>query len=161
MTLTRTTIAMDSLKILNSKEKKDILKGINGQWDADFSTGMAMLRNNEDKLFLINPAVAALDISGLRINSMGLYIAEEKDGRIRLSIEGSQLIGPHAKKNVLDISKEETGRWLMGEDLERQADSKGFVIIRSNNDFLGCGCAARGKILNYVGKNRRVSAVHE
>ena len=152
---------MVHLKILNSKEKKDILKKINEQWDADFSTGLAMLRNNEDKLFLINPEVATLDISKLRINSMGLYIAEEKDGRIRLSIEGSQLIGPHARKNVLEISKEEVGKWLMGEDLERQAGEKGFVLIKHSNDFLGCGCAAKGRILNYVGKNRRVSAVHE
>ncbi|HLD87495.1 MAG TPA: hypothetical protein VJB12_05540 [Candidatus Nanoarchaeia archaeon] len=148
------------LKILNSKEKKEIVSMINSQWDANFSTDLGMLRNNEDKIFLINPSIANIDFSKLRINSLGLYIAEVKDGFVRLSIEGSQLIGPHAKTNVVDLTHEEAGKWLMGEDIERQTDFQKFVIMRSGVDFLGCGCQVKGKILNYVGKNRRVSAVH-
>ncbi len=151
---------MEHLKILNSKEKKAVLQKINEQWDANFSTGLGMLKNNEDKLFLMNPAVSALNFSKLRINSMGLYVAEIKEEVIRLSIEGSQLIGPLAKKNVVDISDSEVGTWLMGEDLERQVEGRGFIIIRHDGDFLGCGRAVKGKILNFVGKNRRVSAVH-
>ena len=151
---------MEHLKILNSKEKKEIVSKINGQWDASFSTDLGMLRNNEDKIFLMNPSIANIDLTKLRINSMGLYFAEVKDGFVRLSIEGAQMIGSLAKKNVVEISHEEAGRWLMGEDLEKQTDFQKFVIIKSNSDFLGCGCQVKGKILNYVGKNRRVSAVH-
>ena len=152
---------MEHLKILNSKEKKEIVQRINSQWDAGFSTELAMLRNNENKIFLMNGEVAVLDISHLRINSMGLYVAEVSSDSVRLSIEGSQLIGPQARRNVVEISKEEAGRWLMGEDLEQQVEWRGFVIVRHHDDFLGCGCAAKGKVLNYVGKNRRVSAAHE
>ena len=83
----------------------------------------------------------------------------EIDGKgIRLSIEGSQIVGLKAAKNVVDLDEEETKRWFKGEDLEKECkDCSGFVVLRHKNDFLGTGKYTNGKILNYVSKTRRVN----
>ena len=46
---------------------------------------------------------------------------------------------------------------LAGEDLEIKGNYSGFIIIKHNNDFLGTGKYKEGRILNYVGKSRRVN----
>ena len=82
------------------------------------------------------------------------------ENEIRLSIEGSQIIGPKAAKNVVEINEEQTKEWLKGEDLEIDGKSNysGFVIIKHNADFLGTGKYKENKILNYVSKSRRISS---
>ena len=83
-----------------------------------------------------------------------MYLGELRNGELRLSIEGSQIIGKGSDKNIADI--EDTRAWLRGEDLELVGDYSGFVIIRHNKDFLGCGRYKEGKILNFVPKARRL-----
>lgn len=85
-----------------------------------------------------------------------MYIGEFKKGELRLSIEGSQLIGPHAKKNVVELDRNELRQWLRGEDLIKEVKEEGYVIMKSNNDFVGCGRVKEGKILNFVPKARRL-----
>ena len=84
----------------------------------------------------------------------GVYFGTlEKDG-LRLSIEGSDIIGRIAKKGVIEIDDERAIRWLKGEDIE--ANVKGYAIVKWGNYFLGCG-KGNGKILrNYVPKERRL-----
>ena len=103
--------------------------------------------------------MAKIELSRLRLNSVGMYFCENDGKGIRLSIEGSQLIGPKATKNVIELNDEETKNWFKGEDLEKEyKDCNGFVILKHNNDFLGTGKYANGRILNYVGKSRRILA---
>jgi NOL1/NOP2/fmu family ribosome biogenesis protein len=152
---------LEGMEILNSKEKKEFYSKLYEQWGIEFHTEHGLLKNSEDKIYLMNNAISTIDTSKLRINSLGLYIAEWKKHSLRLSIEGSQLLGPMAQKNTIEISKEESGRWLMGEDLKAQEEVKGYAIIKHKKDFLGSGHVKEGVITNFVGKNRRTSAVHE
>ncbi len=57
-----------------------------------------------------------------------------------LTIEGSQIIGPGAKKNVLEISSEDKKKWLKGLNLNKIKD---VVILKSEEDYLGC--TSKGK----------------
>ena len=93
----------------------------------------------------------------MRINSIGMYFCEIDKLGIRLSIEGSQIVGPLASKNIAEISEEQAKQWLKGEDLEVEGNYSGFVIIKHNDDFLGAGKYKDGRILNYVSKSRRIS----
>ena len=150
---------MLELKILNSREIKEICRAIEKQWGAKIKMDYGFLRNNKNRVFIINRDISKIDFSRLRLNSIGMYFCEIDDRGIRLSIEGSQVVGNHAKKNVVEIDKEETKRWFKGEDLEKEChDCKGFVILKNQNDFLGTGKYSNGRILNYVSKSRRVSA---
>src|SRR3989344_8805986 len=143
---------MQKLNILNKKEMKKLLAQIEEQWGATLETDCAFLKNEDGKIFLANKEFGTLDLSRLRINSLGLYIAQEADDELRLSIEGSQLIGPLATKNVLELNDDEASEWLRGTDLDKATDERGFVLIKNSGDFLGCGKATGSKILNYVQK---------
>ena len=78
-----------------------------------------------------------------------------------MSMEGAQLIGPHAKKNILDIDQDQLRLWMKGEDVElNKAENlglNGFVLLRHNQEIIGCGKMKEGKVLNFVPKTRRVS----
>ncbi len=85
----------------------------------------------------------------------GIYFGTlEKDG-LRLSIEGSFLVGKYAKKNVLEVDESTAMKWLSGEDIA--AEVEGYWIVKWGEYFLGCG-KGNGKVLrNYVPKDRRVT----
>ena len=151
---------MPELKILNSREIKEIYKLIEEHWGAKVKLGYGFLKNNKNRVFVISKDISKIDISKLRLNSIGMYFCETNNLGIRLSIEGSQIIGPKATKNVVGLNEEETKKWFKGEDLEKECkDCSGFVILKHKNDFLGNGKYANGRILNYVGKTRRISAI--
>ena len=148
---------MPELKILNSKEIKEIHKLIESQWGAKIKLGYGFLKNSKNRIFIINKSISKIDFSKLRLNSAGMYFCEIDDKGIRLSIEGSQIIGAKAARNVVELNEEETKKWFKGEDLEKECkDCKGFVILKNKNDFLGTGKYSNGRILNYVSKTRRI-----
>lgn len=151
---------MPELKILNSKEIREIHSVIEKQWGAKLKLDYGFLQNSKNRVFIINKDISAIDISRLRVNSIGMYFCERDRIGMRLSIEGSQIVGPHAAKNVVEIDEENMGKWFKGEDLELECrECSGFVIIRHKNDFLGTGKYSNGKVLNYVPKTRRISMI--
>lgn len=84
----------------------------------------------------------------------GIYFGTlERDG-LRLSIEGSFIVGKAARKNVLQLDDEKAMRWLAGEDVE--AEVKGYWIVKWRNYFLGCGKGNGRFLRNFVPKDRRL-----
>ena len=146
---------MQQLKILNSKEKKAVSKLISKQFKCDFKFEYEVFMNQKNKLFILNKDVSKIDLEKLRVNSLGLYFGVKYDNEIRLSIEGSEIIGMIAKKNVLELTEIEAEKWMSGEDFEVDSNLSGFVIIKNKTDFLGCGKISNKKLFNYVPKERR------
>jgi NOL1/NOP2/fmu family ribosome biogenesis protein len=144
------------LKILNSREKKGIVKLIKEQFNCDFSLDYEVFMNPKNKIFILNRDVSKIDMDELRINSLGLYFGEINRGELRLSIEGSQIIGPLAKNNVLELKDSNANKWMSGEDFDVKTELMGFVIVKNKKDFLGCGRVVNMRLLNYVPKERRV-----
>ena len=136
-----------NLAVLDRKDKKHFLEMLKGQFGFEEKLDYIFFINNKNKIYIVNKDLAAIDFSKLRLNSVGLYIAEQRNDEARLSIEGSQMIGPLAKRNVIEITRQEAREWLKGKDLEKEVDTQGFVIIRSEDDYLGCGRVSKGKIL--------------
>ena len=148
------------LKVLNSKEVKEIMKSVEEQWGCRLKLDYGFLENTKNRIFIVNREISEIDISKLRVNNIGMYFCEDDGVGIRLSIEGSQIIGPHATKNIIEVSDLEAKQWFKGEDLPcERNDLSGFVIIKNRKDFLGTGKASKGNILNFVSKTRRISAV--
>ena len=151
---------MPELKILNSKAIKEILKLIEKQWGAKPKLDYGFLENNKGRIFVVSKDISKIDISKLRLNSVGMYFCEIDNKGIRLSIEGSQIIGSKAAKNIIELNEGETKLWFKGVDLEKDCkDCSGFVILKHKGDFLGTGKCTNNKILNYVGKTRRVNVI--
>lgn len=91
--------------------------------------------------------------------SAGIYFATIMPDGIRLSVEGAQMLGEKAKKNVVEIDSDLAEKWLRGENIPIPPMFKGYVIVKdkSKNDFLGCGLAKRGTLINFFPKARRIT----
>ncbi len=149
---------MKLIKFLSSKELKPIFEFVKSHFGCSFVPEDAWVKN-DDRLYVVSRDVEKIDLSLLRINSLGLYVGEWRHEELRLSIEGSQLFGPHAKKNVIDLSAHELLAWLRGEDMQKSGED-GFVIVRYGTDYVGCGKIKEGKLLNFVPKIRRLMVAH-
>lgn len=151
---------LDKWKVLNSREVKEIMGIIKQQWGADLSDvsdSCGFLEGKDGDIFLISRDVEKLDLQQLRINSLGLYFGQLRNNELRLSIEGSQIVGKTATKNVAELDDREFKLWLRGEDVEKESSNcSGYVIIKHNDDFVGCGKCKEEKVLNFVPKARRI-----
>ena len=107
---------------------------------------------------IINKDMNRVEYDKLNINSIGLYFGEINRGSLRLTIEGSQIIGPFAKKGIIELNEKHTKQWMAGEDIELDEDYPvEFYIIKNKlGDFLSSGKVKEKKLLNYVPKERRV-----
>ncbi|MBI4440337.1 hypothetical protein HY638_05175 [Candidatus Woesearchaeota archaeon] len=148
---------MQQLKFLNKKETKQILEMLESRWGFKGELDYVFMLNSKNRVYIVNRDISGVDMDKLRIDSVGMYFGEILGNEIRLSIEGSQMIGGKCSKNILEINDNEFREWLAGNDLHKEEGS-GFMLVRHNEDFVGCGKAGKDKFYNYIGKNRRITA---
>ena len=151
----------DNYAYIPSRELKHFFKMIEEQYGKvpELFDTLAFIRGKE-RIYAINRDIEKIDLKQIRVNSMGLYIAEVKNDQLRLSIEGSQLIGPTATKNVCELTKDKLRQWFMGQDIDVDGQYEGFVILKHGNDYVGSGKFKEGLILNFVPKARRLLELH-
>jgi len=142
------------LTILNTREQKEIYGFLKEQWGFAEKLDYVFLLSAKDKIYISKKSVFDVDLDKLNISSVGMYFGEIDKGGLRLSIEGSQMIGPKASKGIVDV--EEFSDWMSGDQIPCDEKLHSYVIVRCKKDFLGCGKAKEGKVLNYVGKVRRL-----
>ena len=122
----------------------------------------AFLRTEGEKLFIISKDLGNIDFSKLRIDKCGLYFAEYKDRKLRLSKEGAQLLVREAKmqkkevQNLVPLTTEEAKAYFVGQDLSRDLGPEAKAIILTYEDnILGWAKYKEGKILNFLPKIHR------
>ncbi|MFH1332520.1 MAG: hypothetical protein ABIH63_04540 [archaeon] len=146
-------------KVLNKKEVKRIINSLDEQYSiSSLKLDYIFILGSDDKLYLIDKKFAELNLIDLRVNSLGLYFGKLEDGKVRLSIEGSQIVGPLARKNIITLSKNQISDWVRGSNVDVNTDCKGFVLVKHGDDFFGSGKCSKGVLFNYVPKNRRIRA---
>ncbi|MBS3123967.1 hypothetical protein J4437_05025 [Candidatus Woesearchaeota archaeon] len=154
---------MQKLNILNTREVHALKKKLIEQFDLALEEEYVYLKNNQDKVFLINRDLECLPLRNLIVDRYGLYFAEiMKNGEIRLSKEGTQLLALVAQKkgltikNSLKLSTEETKSYFQGQDLDKDLgpESK-MVVLYYETDALGCAKYKEKKILNFLPKVHR------
>ncbi|MEA3515127.1 MAG: hypothetical protein U9R34_06615 [Nanoarchaeota archaeon] len=157
-----TTYLTKNLYVLRRKEVKVLLLKLKEQWGFEGELDYVFLKGKEDKIFIATRDITKIEWDNIRINSSGIYIAKETNGQVRLSIEGSQLIGPHATKNVIEISEKLARLWMKGYNIpfdeEKGEELKGFQIMKCKDDFMATGIFKENRMLNFVPKNRRISS---
>lgn len=142
------------LKPISNKEKKLLLKQLQDQFDFSEKLDYSFFINPDKKIFIFNKG-AEIDFSKIKVNSLGLYFANVEN-EIRLTIEGSQLIGPMSGKNILEVDEDQLQDWIHGRNIETDKELEGFVLVKNKNDFYGTGKYKEGKIINFVPKERRL-----
>ena len=142
------------IEALNNKDKKQLLNYLKEQFDFNKKLDYNFFITQKNRIHIFNKNIE-IDFSKIRINLLGVYFANI-DSETRLTIEGSQIIGPCAKKNILEIDDQKLNEWMHGNDIKTNKEFKGFVLIKNNNDFYGSGKYKEGKIINYIPKERRL-----
>jgi len=154
---------MMNIKPLNRKETNKILEQLGNEYGLDAAgiliDNYTFFLSEKNKIYIIDNKIKELPLDNLKINSLGLYICELNRDRIRLSIEGSQIIGRNATKNMYEVDDATARLWLKGNDIECNIEFDGFVIVKCKSDFMGSGKYSGGKLFNYIPKIRRIMAV--
>ena len=155
-----------AIHAINAKQRKEVAAIIFEAYGAVLPKDDVLFLLGEDKYSLGTRDVEPFLSVGLRIERIGVYIGQLQHGEFRLSIEGSQILGPLAKSRILTLTSTQRGEWLLGKDIQLESDaqlaaSSHFHIIRCGADWLGAGKVKNGMLLNYVPKERYVGATFE
>jgi len=147
-------------KIYSKQEKDVIVDKLRAQFGIVELRGLIMGRGSE-RLFLYQGDLEPKEIMNLehmRINieRCGIYFAKIHRDEVRLSIEGVHVLKDQIKKNIYELDEEQAQKWMEGSELNVAPDMRGFVVMKHEDYFLGCGKASAEKIGNFVPKNRRL-----
>ncbi len=122
----------------------------------------AYLMNGKDKAFVVNKDVDRVDLGKIRVDRLGLYFAEWKNTQVRLSKEGAALLVAENKgkvENIVDLSKEEVEKYFKGNDLKKDLGGDRLVILRFEDNIIGCAKYKQGEILNFLPKIHRGTVI--
>ena len=144
------------LEVLNTREIKAIRKLLDSQFGFKEKLNYVFLKNDKNKVFIVSEDVKKIDLDKLKINTIVLYFGEWRKKEFRLSLEGSQMIGPLAKKNVVFLDEQQMKWYFEGMDLDMDLGAENrFVILKFREDFIGCAKYKEGKLLNFMPKEHR------
>lgn len=147
------------LRALRGKEIRQLKKNVKREYGSEAMLDYALFVNNEGRIFAVSKEVGKIDLSKIKINTIGLYFGKYEKGEIRLSIEGSQLVNP--TKNFLNLTSDDAKKWIRGKDIELKENegieqSRKYVVLESFKDILGCGLLKGNALKNMVPKERRI-----
>ncbi|MBU1135997.1 MAG: hypothetical protein ABIG37_00795 [Nanoarchaeota archaeon] len=170
-----------NITFIKSNEKKRILEKLRETYGIE-KLPYLLISSGKDKVRGFSGSLSKEEIlklnQVLRIETLGTYLLKkEKDG-LRLSFDVPTILD--IKKNIIEVSDEQTQDWLKGKNIEinqnvRNAgmdcisehpkipknkqeffDLKGFVVLKNKENFVGCGKASDKRITNFVPKERRI-----
>ena len=152
-----------TLHILSNSEKRKIETQLNEDYGIKEIPGL-IVRIGQERLFLFQGSLNEKQIKKLEslvpIERIGTYFAkiliDKSEEKIKLSIEGVQLLSKQITKNTFELNDSQTEEWMLGRDLAIKTNKKGFIIIKNKDDFLGSGKASEEKIGNFIPKSRRL-----
>ena len=144
------------LEIQNTRFVKEIHKLLSSQFGFSSKLDYVFLKNEKGKVFIVSKDAGAIDLSKLRINTVGFYLGELKGGEFRLSLEGCSMIGNRCDKNIISLDEKQMKWYFEGFDLEMDLGSESkFVLLKFEEDFVGCCKYKDGKVLNFLPKEHR------
>lgn len=162
---------MSQMKILNSKEVKHILGLLYDQFGYDEKPAYCFLLNRKNKIYVVSRDVGKLELEKFRVDTLGMYFGTLYPDHVRLSVEGSQIVGPYADKMKLQLRHDVLADYLKGMDLTDAVDNDTglqqgeYYIVEHQNldgdsDFLGCVKVSGDKLLNFISKARRLKVLN-
>jgi NOL1/NOP2/fmu family ribosome biogenesis protein len=141
--------------VLKRKEMKNVLSLLSNQFGFEsWNKGLVLIKK-KDKLWVVDKESLQQDITGMRVEVVGIYFGTLESSGLRLSIEGSQIIGPKSKKNIVRIDEKKLNSWLRGFDLDLEISST-YALLRYGNSFAGCGKRKGNQVMNTIPKSRRI-----
>ncbi len=93
-----------------------------------------------------------------RKEGTGIMLGRNVMGQFKLTTNAIQIFGKHATKRVVEIDGRQAAEFAAGNMVKADCKEIGYVIVRSGNDYLGCGYSrGNGEIESLVPKKRRLA----
>ena len=155
---------MKDIIILNSKDRKLILKSLNMQFGIEELPKdlVYFCYMKRERVQVVNRAIFEMEnIEKVRINALGMYFGTIMKDGFRPSLEALHMLKDQITKYVYEVDEATRNKWIEGQDLEIDNPEweHYYVVIKHNNDFLGIGKVKNQVILNYVPKSRKIKEV--
>ena len=153
---------MKNVKFLSEKEKKNVQIIIRKNYSCkiDFSN-YEIFKTSKEKIWICNKGIAYLIKKLPNIKFFGLFFGKiKKNNKIQLSLEGSQIVGKDAKKNIIEIlNLKEAEKYVKEDKIPKKAkmnvEEHNFAIVKFNHYFLGsAGVISRKEIKSFFPKSR-------
>ncbi|MFX1508943.1 MAG: hypothetical protein ACFFBR_01425 [Promethearchaeota archaeon] len=142
---------------IDSARETHIWQLLYSQFGIPKLAGFRFLKSGRKRIRLISDAAFALLSELPYTGTTGLYIGEYSPTAFRLSMDGAQLLGTHATKQIVQLTRLQAETWLRGESVNYEDDRRGYVIVTHNDTILGCGSLSHGILRSYVPKIRRLN----
>ncbi len=146
--------------VLSEKRKREIEELIKKNYGADIKFEDILIKTSKNKLWLVSRDLKRIKLN-FRFNSIGLYFGKlKRNNKIKLSIEGCQIIGPKATRNIVVLDEEEAKKFLEGLNVKPKekidCEVNNFVLVKFGEDFIGCGILREDYVENLLPKTRRI-----
>lgn len=148
------------VKKMSESEKRELERIVEKNYGSKLDLSNYDCYINKRKEIYIAPK--NLDEKLIEISSyFGVYFGKlKRNEKIQLSVEGSQLVGKHATRNIAIVDDENIYRFMEGLECKWKelinCEKNNFVLIKNGKDFFGCGMLREEKIESLVPKARRV-----
>ncbi len=150
---------MQKIIFLSQKEKQIIIEKLKNQFGVENVDGEFVMSGTE-RIFLYQGELNQEELDKIQkislVERIGIYFAKLINEDVKLSLDGVQIVRDKIKKNIFEINKEQAGDWMSGKEILIETGLRGFIVLKYQNDLLGCGKASEGKITNFVPKSRRL-----
>lgn len=106
---------------------------------------------------------------GIGTQVIGLYLFHDyhsNENSLRLSFDAISALKNQITKNIIELKDKQAEEFLKGRDVmlsieeikefEKRKETKGFKILKNQNEFIGTGKLVDGRIVNYMPKERRL-----
>jgi NOL1/NOP2/fmu family ribosome biogenesis protein len=148
------------VKKMSENEKREIERIVEKNYGAkiDLSSFDCYI-NNRNEIYFVSKSVKERLIS--IASFVGVYFGRlKRNEKIQLSVEGSQIVGKLASRNIAIVDDENISRYMEGLECKWSelinCEVNNFVLIKNGNDFFGSGILREDKIENLVPKARRI-----
>lgn len=152
----------EGLKILKKNEIKYLERFLEKNYGSEINLRKFLVFESgiDKKIWIASKTVSRIDFKNINVSLVGMYFGKiKRNDKIHLSIEGSQIVGKNATKNIIDVDVNDAEKFLSGESLEidkiKNCDYDNFVILKSGNDILGSSLLTEKGIKNLIPKSRR------
>jgi len=109
------------------------------------------------KVWVLKEEFFNLPLEKFNVETMGFYLCHYERDIFRLSIQGAQIVGKKASKNVLDISLKDAWELIRGFDIDKETGLNAtYIILKSPIGIIGVGKNHKVKVLCQIKKNRRI-----
>ncbi len=143
------------VSVMSRKDVKKFLKSINEYFESDFQSNDVFLKTEQNKIYIVTPEAWNFDLEKIHVKNIGIYFGQiMPSGEVRLSVEGSQLVGKTAKK-IFTVNKEQLDMISHSEKFETDVKNNGFFIVKYKEHVIGCVKVSNGFVYNYIPKSRR------